>query len=329
MVTLHFLPADNSGALPLPLLVLIAIALTAACASSLAAWRYPRISVDSPVPGFEAARKVGEVIAGRPSLRRRLGPRIDPHAATGLAMTLALLTTIGGGVGLGALAYLERTNGDLNRVDRSVASWGYQHSSAASKHGLQFVTQLGAFTTLLVLCLAVAAFETYRTRSAWILPFLAVVFGGEEILTTSIKNLANRTRPSFDPAAVAGLGPSFPSGHSATAAACYAAVALVLARRHGRTARAALTGLAVGIAVAVAASRVLLDVHWLSDVIAGLLLGWAWFAASAIAFGGRLLRFGAPAEAAAAAAAAPPPERPAATRARPRAKAARNDDARV
>ncbi|TMM09873.1 MAG: phosphatase PAP2 family protein [Actinobacteria bacterium] len=113
-------------------------------------------------------------------------------------------------------------------------------------------------------------------------------------------------RPSFDPAAVAGLGPSFPSGHSATAAAFYAGAALLLGRRRGHAARAALTGLAVGIAVAVASSRVLLDVHWLSDVIAGLLLGWAWFAVSAIAFGGRLLRFGAPAEAAVATAAAGP-----------------------
>jgi undecaprenyl-diphosphatase len=41
---------------------------------------------------------------------------------------------------------------------------------------------------------------------------------------------------------------------------------------------------------------VLLDVHWLSDVIAGLTLGWAWFCVCSIAFGGRLLRFGAAAE---------------------------------
>jgi hypothetical protein len=37
-------------------------------------------------------------------------------------------------------------------------------------------------------------------------------------------------------------------------------------------------------------------VHWLSDVIAGLAVGSAWFCVCAIAFGGRLLRFGAPAE---------------------------------
>jgi membrane-associated phospholipid phosphatase len=34
----------------------------------------------------------------------------------------------------------------------------------------------------------------------------------------------------------------------------------------------------------VAASRVLLVVHWLSDVIAGLALGWAWFALCAVVF---------------------------------------------
>ena len=63
-----------------------------------------------------------------------------------------------------------------------------------------------------------------------------------------------------------------------------------------------LAGVAAGIAVAVAASRVLLDLHWLTDVIAGLMLGWAWFAVCAIAFGGRILRFGAAASTAARAA---------------------------
>ena len=56
---------------------------------------------------------------------------------------------------------------------------------------------------------------------------------------------------------------------------------------------------AVAVAVAVAGSRVLLDLHWLSDVIGGLALGWAWFALCAVVFGGRLLRPTAAAEVAA------------------------------
>jgi undecaprenyl-diphosphatase len=92
------------------------------------------------------------------------------------------------------------------------------------------------------------------------------------------------------------LGPSFPSGHSSTAAAFYAALALLMARRRDARARAALAAAAAVIAVAVACSRVMLDLHWVSDVIAGLALGWGWFAACAIAFGGRLLRFGEPVE---------------------------------
>ena len=46
----------------------------------------------------------------------------------------------------------------------------------------------------------------------------------------TIKELADRARPTLNPVA-ATLGPSFPSGHSATAAAFYAGAALLLARR--------------------------------------------------------------------------------------------------
>jgi membrane-associated phospholipid phosphatase len=66
-----------------------------------------------------------------------------------------------------------------------------------------------------------------------------------------------------------------------------------------------LIGLAVGIAVAVAASRVLLDLHWLSDVVGGLALGWGWFALCAVLFGGRLLRPTAAVDVASVEAAAP------------------------
>ena len=89
-------------------------------------------------------------------------------------------------------------------------------------------------------------------------------------------------------------GFSFPSGHTAAAAACWSAVALVLGRDRPRAARALLAGGAALIAIVVATSRALLGVHWVSDVIAGLALGWGWFLLVAVVFGGRTQRLGDP-----------------------------------
>jgi undecaprenyl-diphosphatase len=136
-----------------------------------------------------------------------------------------------------------------------------------------------------------------RRPSRWLPLFLIAVTVGQTLMSTGIKELVDRIRPTANPIAHT-LGPSFPSGHTTGAAACFAAFALVLGRGRSRNVQSVLAGAAVFIAIAVAASRVLLGVHWLSDVIGGLALGWGWFAVCSIAFGGRLLRLGAPIEAA-------------------------------
>jgi membrane-associated phospholipid phosphatase len=278
----------------MPLIVLFVLAVTAGLAVGIAVWRYPRRARESS-PTVAIAREIGETVERHRRLRSLVDARLDPAAATGLALTLALVIAIGGGVLLGVLAYLVRTNSFLTGIDNGVAKWGHRHASPGEMHVLNDITQLGSIYTVVALSVLLGAFETLRERSIWVIPFIVAVIGGEEIITPTVKDLAARVRPAFNPAA-ATLGPSFPSGHSATSAAFYATAALLLGRWRLRPARAVLAGLAAGIAVAVAASRVLLDVHWLSDVIAGLALGWAWFAICGIAFGGRILRFGAAAE---------------------------------
>jgi undecaprenyl-diphosphatase len=279
----------------MPLLVLFALAVTVGVIVGLVVWRYPRVAAPAPAPAHETARKVGETVGPRRRLRTILDARLDPEAATGLALTLALVLAIGGGLLLGVLAYLVRTNSHLIGIDNGIAKWGNRHATSTSMRGLNDLTQLGSVYVVVAFCLVLAAAETIRQRSVWVVAFIASVMVGEEVLTLSVKALADRVRPTFNPAA-ATLGPSFPSGHSATAAAFYATAALLIGRWRSRPIRALLAGLAVGIAVAVASTRVLLDVHWLTDVIAGLALGWAWFAVCGIAFGGRILRFGAAAE---------------------------------
>jgi undecaprenyl-diphosphatase len=176
-----------------------------------------------------------------------------------------------------------------------LANWGPEHASPLSTDGVDAISHLGEPKMVIALVVILAGVETLRTRSRWVVPFLLVVVAGNGVLTTTVKNLADRVRPELNPIAET-LGPSFPSGHFSWSAAFFAAAALLLSRGRGRGARAAVAGVAAGLTLMIAGSRVLLGVHWLSDVIAGLALGLAWFLTSAIVFGGRLLRFGAPAE---------------------------------
>src|SRR5882724_4817059 len=99
----------------MPFLLLCALALTFGLAVGFVAWKL------SPTPPLEGARKVGETIGRHASLRAILDARLDPTTATGLALTLALVFAIGGGVLLGVLAFLVRTSSHLIGFDNSVA----------------------------------------------------------------------------------------------------------------------------------------------------------------------------------------------------------------
>jgi undecaprenyl-diphosphatase len=279
----------------MPFLLLLLIAVPAGFGAAFLTRRYPGGAAAPAV--VEMAREAGEHVTGAAGQRAARAARLDPEKATGLALTLALVAVIAGGVVLALLAVVVRSTDALSGIDSSVAEWGDRHATAWTHDALTLVTYLGETVTVVVVAIVVAGIEIARTRSRWVVPFLVAVILGDKLLTETIKQIVDRARPELE-AVAATLGPSFPSGHTSTAAASWAAFALVAGRWWGRRAWPALVGVAVGIAVAVAVSRVLLDVHWLSDVLGGLALGWAWFAICAIAFGGRLLSFGAAAQAA-------------------------------
>jgi undecaprenyl-diphosphatase len=286
-------------------------ALAAGLLALLVARWYASSNATPERPAEEAARAVGEAVREHTGLRRLLVRRLDPSVTTGLLLTIALAVTLVGGLVLGTLAVLVRRVAAIQHVDNSVAAWGHDHRSSLSTHGLNAITNLGNIRIVVGLAAVLVIVDAIRNRNRWSFLFLLAVLVGMELAMLGTKDLVGRLRPTLNPAA-ATLGPSFPSGHSATAAAFYAAAALILGRALGRTLRQLVIAAAVAIAVAVAASRVLLDLHWFSDVVGGLSLGWAWFALCAVVFGGRLLRPTAAAEVASSEAAKPKRPPPAA-----------------
>ena len=275
----------------LVLLALIGPAVLVGCAVTAAFLRVPDINPGSPQAAQPIARAVERKLRARGRFALFVRARMNPTQVTGLALSLAF----GAVVVVGVLAFEIRTTTFVVRIDHEVADWAAVHAAHWTHTILLAVTDIGSTVGVVVISLTVAVFETWRTRSRWVVPFLVVVVAGQLAAATLIKGAVGRFRPAIDP--VVGLShTSFPSGHSTSAAATLAACAFLLSRRRSPRTQAVTTGVGVALAVAVAASRVLLDVHWLSDVIAGLMLGWGWFGLCAIAFGGRLLIFGAPAE---------------------------------
>lgn len=111
----------------------------------------------------------------------------------------------------------------------------------------------------------------------------AMTVAGGWLANSLVKGIVGRERPQIVPHLMEAGGESFPSGHSFNAAVVYIAMALAfaaLSRRH--SVRYTLIGAAMAISAMIAWSRVMLGVHFPSDVAAGWLggAGWAFLAAA-------------------------------------------------
>ena len=122
-------------------------------------------------------------------------------------------------------------------------------------------------------------------RGAWRLAAWAVVtMTAAGFLVTGVKALVARPRPVLpDPIAHA-PGASFPSGHALGAVVGCAVIVLILLPLLRGVWRAVAWAVAVAVSLASGAFRVLLGVHYVSDVVAGWILGAAIVLATIAAF---------------------------------------------
>jgi membrane-associated phospholipid phosphatase len=224
---------------------------------------------------------------------------IDRQAAGGLMLAVALAIVFATALVVGIVFDMVDQGSGLARWDESVARWGSEHATAWSTDVLDVLTDFGGTRYLVLICAAVAVYDYIRHRNANVFLFLVVVLLGVVLINNGLKLIVGRERPDV-PHLVMPTGSSFPSGHSSAAAAAWFALALVVSRSWSRRGRAIAAAVAAIITILVASSRALLGVHWLTDVVAGVMLGYGWFLLAALVFGGRLQRLGEPAERAAA-----------------------------
>jgi len=196
----------------------------------------------------------------------------------GTLATVVLVTVLAVLLGDSVTDHVQRGDG-LRSVDQPVADWFAGHRVAWLTAVMRVVTTLGRPLGVTLAVVAVVGLVEWRARRFWPGLIAAVVLGGAQLLETSIKAIVARPRPPSTLWAhgVSASGFSFPSGHATLAAAGYGLIAALLAR-YLRTvrARAALWVAAAVATATVGLSRVYLGVHWLSDVVAGWLIGALW-----------------------------------------------------
>ena len=173
----------------------------------------------------------------------------------------------------------------LESADHSAATW---LNSLIAGHSVvvsivKAVTWLGSGGVLWTLTGAAAVVLALRRR--WRLTaYLLVTGAGALVLDPVLKSLVGRLRPVVAHPIAHGNGNSFPSGHTLGSIVCYGALFLVFLPAARGTWRRVLTAVIVTLIAAIGISRLLLGVHYLSDVLGGWSLGITWLGITAFAF---------------------------------------------
>ena len=122
-------------------------------------------------------------------------------------------------------------------------------------------------------------------RRRWRLAIYLLVTGaGALALDPILKALVGRLRPVVAHPIAYGRGDSFPSGHALGSIACYGALFLVFLPATRGMWRRVFTAVIVTLVAAIGISRLLLGVHYLSDVLGAWALGITWLGVTAFAF---------------------------------------------
>lgn len=189
----------------------------------------------------------------------------------GFALAVYLVTNglTGGFDRVGLMSY---------RTGEELGPWGPEKLFEAVRD----VTALGGiFLRNLFALAAVVALLFLSLRREAVLYAMTVITGW--LANSGVKELVGRERPQIVPHLMEAGGESFPSGHAFSAAVVYIGMAIAFAamsRRH--SVRYTVIGAAMVLSAMVAWSRVMLGVHFPSDVLAGWLggAGWAFLAAA-------------------------------------------------
>ena len=158
------------------------------------------------------------------------------------------------------------------RFEEPLMTWIHTHATPGLTSMAVFLHHFGGPYVMGPAFLLLAAY-LWQRKAPHLANFTLIALAGAAVLNVAMKLVFHRARPELWPRIVTEGGASFPSGHSMSAAAISTVVVLLAWRTRWRY-----VALILGVAYTLLMlySRMLLGVHYPTDVLAGALSGLAW-----------------------------------------------------
>jgi membrane-associated phospholipid phosphatase len=172
-----------------------------------------------------------------------------------------------------AIFYSLSEKGTLFRLDLTINAYVTRVANPAITGPLETITSLGNIFLVVTVAVMVGAFLFIRKNWWRLLALFLGVAIGQAVLNV-LKVIFERPRPKTEMYVFAS---SFPSGHVFSATVIYGfCIYLTFRFINNATVKWIVATLLVLLILLIGFSRVYLGVHWLSDVLAGYVTGFAW-----------------------------------------------------
>ncbi|MET7740317.1 phosphatase PAP2 family protein [Streptomyces sp. NPDC005385] len=208
-------------------------------------------------------------------------PDVDGPRARGAWWLPAVLVVVCGSLLAALVIATAGAHGAPFGVDSHVHGWVLVHRPSWVRDGAVGVTVTGSGVPAYVLAALAGALAARTVR--WYGALLGIVaLASAQLPRIVLASVLARPRPPVADWAFSASGWAMPSGHTTTSMAVAVLLTVAAHRRARSRLRPVLLILPVVWAVAVGVSRVVLGVHWPTDVLAGWLLAACWAGSAAL-----------------------------------------------
>jgi len=201
---------------------------------------------------------------------------LPPERLLILRVLLGFAIMVGAGTVFAEMAEALDVRDAIGRFDLALAEALRPQLSPATLRAFALLTHVGNVGTLTVLCIVVAGLLLWR-RQRTLAYFWVLAVAGNGALNSVLKRIFERARPTHDHGIfVADGGWSFPSGHSSGSVVAYGMLAYLVLRFVSVRWQLPVLMTATAMAFTTGLSRLVLQVHYASDVLAGFASGLLW-----------------------------------------------------